>query len=213
MSTATDEQTSKAGTQVRLELGHTTETRRERHVVSHVQTEEDMSSDYLLEALAGLSLRCDPPTPSHLECPPHASRAHSALFYRNSVDLDPVRRPCSRRPATGFSRVLKLRSPISEMEANTTCFDEFFVSDRNRRKAIGSDGSGAQGRLHATTTRTLLSSDPNGSGRIVEEVIEVAARPRAVYNATMGCQIHLEMSALPRMSAVGPLPKETSLDI
>jgi hypothetical protein len=154
-----------------------------------------MSSEHLLEALAGLSLRT-----------PHASRAHSALFYSNSVDLDPVRRLRSRRPPTSFSRVLKLRSPISEVEADTTCFDDFFVPDRNRRtsstiQAIVSEGLGAQGRLHATTTRTLLCSDLHGSGRVVEEVIEVAARPRALYNATMGCQIHLAMSAPARRLA------------
>ena len=182
------EQTAKAGTEVCLELGLTTETRRERHVVSHVQTEEDKSSDNLIEAqIAGLARHSDPLTPSHLECPPDASRAHSAVFYSNSVDLDPVRRLRNRRPPTSFSRVLKLRSPISEVEAGTTCFDEFCVSDRSVRTK----------RLHAMTTRTLLSSDPTGSGRVVQEVIEAAAHPRTLYNASIGRQIHLEMSARP----------------
>jgi len=200
MSMARDEQTAKAGTEVWHELGLTTQTLLQRHVVSHVQTEEDKSSDCLPEALA---LPTTPrPGPTLAPAPTRtsdrlASCAHSAPFLSNSVDLDPVRRLRSRRPISDFSRVLKLRSPISEVEADTTCFDEFFVSGDTafRIQAIVSEGSGAQGHLHATTTRTLLSSDPNCAGRVLEEVIEVAAHPRALYNANLGRQIHLAMSA------------------
>lgn len=46
---------------------------------------------------------------------------------------------------------------------------------------------------NGVSTRTLLSSDVNSSGRSIEQVI-ACGRPRAVYNEVLGSQINLQMA-------------------
>jgi hypothetical protein len=120
-----------------------------------------------------------------------------------AVDLDPLRSlRCSRTPHS-FSKkslIKKMRSPVKPFEGDGVYFDQFdvpSVADRRLRQAFklqacAWDDFGLQERRK---TRKLLSTDIARAGTVLEEVIEVAARPRAVYNARLGSQIHLAMLA------------------
>jgi hypothetical protein len=57
---------------------------------------------------------------------------------------------------------------------------------------------GTEGSL--VTTHKLLSSDPNTSGKVVDEVIEVGAHP-PFYNTKLGFQMLLAMSVRPYTAA------------
>jgi hypothetical protein len=63
----------------------------------------------------------------------------------------------------------------------------------NRALIHGSDVVDEESCTHYTT-RKLLSSDIGCPGMVVQDEIQVV-RPRSAYNARLGCQLHLEMSA------------------
>ena len=125
---------------------------------------------------------------------------HLSSTCSAAVHLQPMR--CSR-PRTCFpkkSLLKKMRSPVKPFEGDGVHFDEFqvpSVADRRLRHAFRLEACASEGYSSAdrqTKTRRLLSSDIACPGMVVEKVIEVA-RPRAVYNRRLGCQMHLEMSA------------------
>ena len=120
-----------------------------------------------------------------------------------AVDLDPLRSlRCSRTPHS-FSKkslIKKMRSPVKPFEGDGVHFDQFevpSVADRRLRHAFKLQACAWDdfGLPERKKTRKLLSTDIARAGTVLEEVIEVAARPRAVYNARLGSQMHLAMLA------------------
>ena len=93
-----------------------------------------------------------------------------------------------------------MRSPVKPFEGDGVHFDKFevpSVADRRLRQAFKLQACAWDdfGLPESRKTRKLLSTDIARAGTVLEEVIEVAARPRAVYNARLGSQMHLAMLA------------------
>jgi hypothetical protein len=125
---------------------------------------------------------------------------HLSSICSAAVHLQPMRYSRPRTCIPKKSLLKKMRSPFTPFEGDGVHFDEFqvpSVADRSLRHAFKLQACASEGYSSAdrqAKTRKLLSSDIGCPGMVVEKVIEMA-RPRAVYNRRLGCQMHLEMSA------------------
>ena len=119
-------------------------------------------------------------------------------------------------------RAAKLRSFYS-VEANTErpieydTFQTLSTEDRDVRAAFKLDSCIKEGiykfytRNRAPTrncasTRMLLSSDVNSSGRAIEQA-HACDRPRAIYNEVLGSQINLQIAILKFQAAQATLSR------